>query len=141
MSKGKQKFVTYYQRPKYDVLRQSWKGFSTVERTNVQFPGNPNWKQTLLPNADLVILRWYKNPDYPKLQEIIREMIIGEVFDISSNGPFSFTEISSNYSRLIAKKGTTLTAILESHLPDDPDYDKDLRYLRIIVNKEPQSKV
>jgi len=137
MNEQKEGIGYYHRISGYDVFTQSWKGFSTVERTNVQFRGNPNWKDNLLPNSDLVLLRWYKNPDKPSIHEITKEMVISEVFDISSKGPFSFTEIMTNYSRLIIKKGTTLTAVLESHLPDDPDYDKDLRYLRIIVEPNP----
>jgi hypothetical protein len=119
--------IGFYRRPHHDVFIHSWEGFSTVERTNVLPP-------ITLPRSNLVVLRWYKNPDKPNIQEIVREMNISDVLCMSSKVWFAYTEMSSDYSRLIANEGVVLAAILECHLPDNLDWDEG-RYLRIVAKR------
>jgi len=125
------KGIGYYHKISgYDVFTQSWKGFSTVERTNILHP-------MVFPEPDLVVLRWYKDPEKPKRNEITREVNIAEVDYIETEAYFSRITLSPQYSQLISEKKDTLTAVLETHLPDYPDYDEDMRYLRITGELNP----
>jgi len=116
--------IGFYRRPTHDVFVHSWEGFSTVELTNVLH-------SVILPISNLVVLRWYKNPDKPNILEIVREMNISNVLCVSSELWFASTEMWPNYGRLVANEGVVLMAVLECHLPDDPEQYEEGRYLSI----------
>lgn len=117
--------IGFYRRPTHDVFIHSWEGFSTVERTNVLH-------KMVLPSPNLVVLRWYENPDKPSILEIVREVNISDVLCMYSKTWFASTEMSPDYGKLVANEGAVLVAVLECHLPDDPEEDEG-RYLSIEV--------